>query len=116
MASPGTNAFNLIYPLLPNKPYSSMPSALSIPWNCRRGGLPGLLAGLGLFWSSVPCGLSQCAARQACPAAVGVPWRPSSPGCQGASRHDLFRPEVSLTLRALAWPPWPSCPRQMTEH
>jgi len=95
---PGNNAFNLIYPLYQQPKFNAL-SAYSIPLELAvEGGVPGLLAGLGLFWSSVRCGLSQLRSQAglalpalgALAAIVGL-------GVQGLTDTIFFRPEVQLT-------------------
>ena len=56
---PGNSAFNLIYPLYQQPKFNAL-SAYSVPLELLvEGGVPGLLAGLGLLLASVRTGLAQ---------------------------------------------------------
>ncbi|MFZ0409400.1 MAG: IctB family putative bicarbonate transporter [Cyanobium sp.] len=94
---PGNSAFNLIYPLYQQAKFNAL-SAYSIPleWTVEAG-LPGLLAGVGLFLCAVRTGLGQ--------------WRSQGPlvlpslaavavfvalAIQGLTDTIFFRPEVQL--------------------
>ena len=94
---PGNSAFNLIYPLYQQPKFNAL-SAYSIPleWTVEAG-LPGLLAGVGLFLTAVRTGLGQ--------------WRSHGPlvlpslaavavfvglAIQGLTDTIFFRPEVQL--------------------
>ena len=95
---PGNSAFNLIYPLYQQPKFNAL-SAYSIPleWTVEAG-IPGLLAGVGLFFCSLRAGVSQ--------------WRSHGPlvlpslaavavfmalAIQGLTDTIFFRPEVQLT-------------------
>jgi putative inorganic carbon (HCO3(-)) transporter len=94
---PGNSAFNLIYPLYQQPKFNAL-SAYSIPleWTVEAG-IPGLLAGAGLFLCAVRTGLGQ--------------WRSQGPlvlpslaavavfiglAIQGLTDTIFFRPEVQL--------------------
>ncbi|QPN62218.1 IctB family putative bicarbonate transporter [Synechococcus sp. CBW1004] len=94
---PGNSAFNLIYPLYQQPKFNAL-SAYSIPleWTVEAG-IPGLLAGVGLFLTAVRTGLAQ--------------WRSHGPlvlpslaavavfvalAIQGLTDTIFFRPEVQL--------------------
>ena len=94
---PGNNAFNLIYPLYQQPKFNAL-SAYSVPLELLvEAGIPGLLAGLGLLWSSFRVGLSQWMAHgplvlpglAAVAVFVGL-------GVQGLTDTIFFRPEVQL--------------------
>jgi putative inorganic carbon (HCO3(-)) transporter len=94
---PGNNAFNLIYPLYQQPKFNAL-SAYSVPLELLvEGGIPGLLAGLGLLWSSLPGGAvpvdghgaSGAAGLAAVAVFVGL-------GVQGLTDTIFFRPEVQL--------------------
>ena len=95
---PGNTAFNLIYPLYQQPRFNAL-SAYSVPLELLvEGGVPGLLAGLGLLLASLRSGLAQLKgensfalpALAAVAAIVGL--------CvQGATDTIFFRPEVQLT-------------------
>ncbi len=95
---PGNSAFNLIYPLYQQPKFNAL-SAYSIPleWTVEAG-IPGLLAGVGLFLTAMRTGLAQ--------------WRSQGPlvlpslaavavfvglAIQGLTDTIFFRPEVQLT-------------------
>jgi putative inorganic carbon (HCO3(-)) transporter len=95
---PGNTIFNLIYPLYQQPKFNAL-SAYSIPleWTVEAG-IPGLLAGVGLFLTALRCGLAQ--------------WRSQGPlvlpslaavavfvalAIQGLTDTIFFRPEVQLT-------------------
>ena len=94
---PGNTVFNLIYPLYQQPKFNAL-SAYSIPLELLvEAGIPGLLAGLGLFLSSLRIGMRQ--------------WRADGPlvlpslaavavfvglGVQGLTDTIFFRPEVQL--------------------
>ncbi len=95
---PGNSAFNLIYPLYQQPKFNAL-SAYSIPleWTVEAG-IPGLLAGVGLFLTAVRSGVAQ--------------WRSHGPlvlpslaavavfvalAIQGLTDTIFFRPEVQLT-------------------
>jgi putative inorganic carbon (HCO3(-)) transporter len=95
---PGNTAFNLIYPLYQQPRFNAL-SAYSVPLELLvEGGVPGLLAGLGLLLASLRSGWSQLKgespfalpALAAVAAIVGL-------GVQGATDTIFFRPEVQLT-------------------
>ena len=94
---PGNSAFNLIYPLYQQPKFNAL-SAYSIPleWTVEAG-IPGLLAGVGLFTAALRTGLGQ--------------WRSQGPlvlpslaavavfvglAIQGLTDTIFFRPEVQL--------------------
>ena len=94
---PGNSAFNLIYPLYQQPKFNAL-SAYSIPleWTVEAG-IPGLLAGVGLFLTAIRTGLGQ--------------WRSQGPlvlpslaavavfmalAIQGLTDTIFFRPEVQL--------------------
>ncbi len=94
---PGNNAFNLVYPLYQQPKFNAL-SAYSIPLELAvEAGIPGLLAGVGLFLSGLRTGLSQWAASgplvlpslAAVAVFVGL-------GVQGLTDTIFFRPEVQL--------------------
>jgi len=94
---PGNGAFNLIYPLYQQPKFNAL-SAYSIPleWTVEAG-IPGLLAGAGLFLCAVRTGLSQWRAHGPLVlpslASVGVF---VSLAIQGLTDTIFFRPEVQL--------------------
>ena len=94
---PGNSAFNLIYPLYQQPKFNAL-SAYSIPleWTVEAG-IPGLLAGAGLFLTSVRTGLLQWRSHGPLVlpslAAVGVF---VSLAIQGLTDTIFFRPEVQL--------------------
>ena len=95
---PGNTAFNLIYPLYQQPRFNAL-SAYAVPLELLvEGGVPGLLAGLGLLLASLRSGWAQLKgensfalpALAAVAAIVGL--------CvQGATDTIFFRPEVQLT-------------------
>jgi putative inorganic carbon (HCO3(-)) transporter len=94
---PGNNAFNLVYPLYQQPKFNAL-SAYSIPLELAvEAGIPGLLAGFGLFVSAVRTGLAQWAASGPLVlpglAAVAVF---AGLGVQGLTDTIFFRPEVQL--------------------
>jgi putative inorganic carbon (HCO3(-)) transporter len=95
---PGNSAFNLIYPLYQQPKFNAL-SAYSIPLELAvEGGIPGLLAGLGLLWSSLRCGLGQLRREhpQALPALAAVA-AITGLVVQGLTDTIFFRPEVQIT-------------------
>jgi putative inorganic carbon (HCO3(-)) transporter len=95
---PGNSAFNLIYPLYQQPKFNAL-SAYSIPLELAvEGGIPGLLAGLGLLVASVRLGLTQVRAngRQALPALAAVAVI-AGLAVQGLTDTIFFRPEVQLS-------------------
>jgi putative inorganic carbon (HCO3(-)) transporter len=95
---PGNSAFNLIYPLYQQPKFNAL-SAYSIPLELAvEGGIPGLLAGLGLLVASVRLGLTQVRANghQALPALAAVAVI-AGLAVQGVTDTIFFRPEVQLT-------------------
>ncbi len=94
---PGNTAFNLIYPLYQQPKFNAL-SAYSIPleWLVEAG-LPGLIAGAGLFLTAMGTGLRQWKAKgvlalpslAAVAAFVGL-------AIQGLTDTIFFRPEVQL--------------------
>jgi putative inorganic carbon (HCO3(-)) transporter len=94
---PGNNAFNLIYPLYQQPKFNAL-SAYSIPLELAvEAGIPGLLAGVGVFVSAVRTGLAQWAGSGPLVlpglAAVAVF---AGLGVQGLTDTIFFRPEVQL--------------------
>jgi putative inorganic carbon (HCO3(-)) transporter len=94
---PGNTAFNLVYPLYQQPKFNAL-SAYSIPLELAvEAGIPGLLAGFGLFVSAVRTGLAQWAGSgplvlpglAAVAVFVGL-------GVQGLTDTIFFRPEVQL--------------------
>lgn len=95
---PGNSAFNLIYPLYQQPKFNAL-SAYSIPLELAvEGGIPGLLAGLGLLVGSVRLGLTQVRANghQALPALAAVAVI-AGLAVQGLTDTIFFRPEVQLS-------------------
>ena len=94
---PGNDAFNRIYPLYQQPKFNAL-SAYSIPleWAVEAG-IPGLLAGVGLFLCAVRTGLRQlsCAAPLALPSLAAVAAFLGL-GLQGLTDTIFFRPEVQL--------------------
>ena len=95
---PGNTAFNLIYPLYQQPKFNAL-SAYSVPLELLvEGGVPYLLAALGLLVASLRAGLAQLKgesswalpALAAVAASVGL-------GVQGITDTIFFRPEVQLT-------------------
>jgi putative inorganic carbon (HCO3(-)) transporter len=94
---PGNNAFNLIYPLYQEPKFNAL-SAYSIPLELAvEAGVPGLLAGLGLYLSALRSGLAQASgpASRALPAMASVAVFVGL-GVQGLTDTIFFRPEVQL--------------------
>ena len=101
---PGNKAFNLIYPLYQQPKFDAL-SAYSIPleWAVEAG-IPGLLAGVGLFLCAVRTGLRQRLGEGplALPALAAVAIFLGL-AVQGLTDTIFFRPEVQLVaLFALA--------------
>ena len=94
---PGNNAFNLIYPLYQQPKFNAL-SAYSIPleWAVEAG-IPGLLAGIGLFLCAVRTGLRQLGADGplVLPALAAVAMFLGL-AVQGLTDTIFFRPEVQL--------------------
>ena len=109
---PGNNAFNLIYPLYQQPKFNAL-SAYSVPLELLvEAGIPGLLAGLGVVWSSMRVGLSRLLA----PGPLVLPGLAAVAvfvglGVQGLTDTIFFRPEVQLvalfSLATLAASPSP---------
>jgi putative inorganic carbon (HCO3(-)) transporter len=94
---PGNNAFNLVYPLYQQPKFNAL-SAYSIPLELAvEAGIPGLLAGVGLFFASLRTGLSQLRvdSTMALPALAAVA-AITGLGVQGLTDTIFFRPEVQL--------------------
>jgi putative inorganic carbon (hco3(-)) transporter len=95
---PGNAAFNLIYPLYQQPRFTAL-SAYSVPLELAvEAGLPGLLAGLGLFIASLGAGLKQL--HRELP--LSVPALACLAGVLGLAGHGLvdtifFRPEVQIS-------------------
>ena len=94
---PGNNAFNLIYPLYQQPKFDAL-SAYSIPleWAVEAG-IPGLLAGVGLFLCAVRTGLRQLGGEGplALPSLAAVAMFLGL-AVQGLTDTIFFRPEVQL--------------------
>jgi len=94
---PGNEAFNLIYPLYQQPKFNAL-SAYSVPLELLvEGGIPALLAGLGLLQCSVRRGLAQLRGEAdfALPA-LGAVAAIAGLCVQGATDTIFFRPEVQL--------------------
>lgn len=95
---PGNSIFNLIYPLYQQPKFNAL-SAYSIPLELAvEGGIPGLLAGLGLLQCSLRQGLAQLRREHphALPA-LGAVAAILGLCVQGLTDTIFFRPEVQLT-------------------
>jgi putative inorganic carbon (HCO3(-)) transporter len=95
---PGNSAFNLIYPLYQQPKFNAL-SAYSVPLELLvEGGIPGLLAGLGLLLASLKAGLAQLRgeAPLALPALAAIA-AIAGLCVQGATDTIFFRPEVQIT-------------------
>jgi putative inorganic carbon (hco3(-)) transporter len=95
---PGNSAFNLIYPLYQQPKFNAL-SAYSVPLELLvEGGIPNLIAGLGLLFASLRTGLSQLKGESswALPALAAVA-AIAGLCVQGATDTIFFRPEVQLT-------------------
>jgi putative inorganic carbon (HCO3(-)) transporter len=95
---PGNSAFNLIYPLYQQPKFNAL-SAYSVPLELLvEGGIPGLLAGLGLLQASLRRGLTQLRGESswALPALAAVA-AIAGLCIQGATDTIFFRPEVQMT-------------------
>jgi O-antigen ligase len=94
---PGNTAFNLIYPLYQQPKFNAL-SAYSVPLELLvEGGIPALLAGLGLLQASLRRGLAQLRGESswALPA-LGAVAAIAGLCVQGATDTIFFRPEVQL--------------------
>jgi putative inorganic carbon (HCO3(-)) transporter len=94
---PGNSAFNLIYPLYQQPKFNAL-SAYSVPLELLvEGGIPALIAGLGVLQSSVRAGLAQLRGEAdfALPA-LGALAAIAGLCMQGAIDTIFFRPEVQL--------------------
>ena len=94
---PGNTAFNLIYPLYQQPKFNAL-SAYSVPLELLvEGGVPALIAGLGLLQRSVRNGLGQLRGEAdfALPA-LGALAAIAALCVQGATDTIFFRPEVQL--------------------
>lgn len=94
---PGNDAFNQIYPLYQQPKFNAL-SAYSIPLELAvEAGLPGLLAGIGLVWSTLAAALGQWRAggSAALPALATIAIV-AGLGVQGLTDTIFFRPEVQL--------------------
>jgi O-antigen ligase len=94
---PGNTAFNLIYPLYQQPKFNAL-SAYSVPLELLvEGGIPALLAGLGLLQAALRRGLGHLRGESswALPALAAIA---SIAGLcvQGATDTIFFRPEVQL--------------------
>ncbi len=95
---PGNKAFNAVYPLYQQPKFNAL-SAYSVPLELLvEGGVPGLLAVLGLLWTSVRIALGQLKgeAAFALPALAALA-AIAGLGVQGIPDTIFFRPEVQLT-------------------
>ena len=95
---PGNSAFNLIYPLYQQPKFNAL-SAYSVPLELLvEGGIPNLLAGLGLLFASLRAGLSQLKGESpwALPALAAIA-AIAGLCVQGATDTIFFRPEVQLS-------------------
>ncbi|MFM7086620.1 MAG: IctB family putative bicarbonate transporter [Cyanobium sp.] len=94
---PGNTAFNLIYPLYQQPKFNAL-SSYSIPleWTVEAG-IPGLLAGAGLFLTAVRTGLAQWRAQGplVLPSLAAVAVFVAL-AIQGLTDTIFFRPEVQL--------------------
>jgi len=94
---PGNSAFNLIYPLYQQAKFNAL-SAYSIPleWTVEAG-IPGLLAGVGLFLCALRTGLGQWRSQGplVLPSLAAVAVFVSL-AIQGLTDTIFFRPEVQL--------------------
>jgi putative inorganic carbon (HCO3(-)) transporter len=94
---PGNSAFNLIYPLYQQPKFNAL-SAYSVPLELLvEGGIPNLLAGLGLLLACVRAGWAQLKgeASWALPALAALA-AIAGLCVQGATDTIFFRPEVQL--------------------
>ena len=95
---PGNSAFNLIYPLYQQPKFNAL-SAYSVPLELLvEGGVPNLLAGLGLLIASLRAGLAQLKGESswALPALAAVA-AIAGLGVQGLTDTIFFRPEVQIS-------------------
>ena len=95
---PGNSAFNLIYPLYQQPKFNAL-SAYSVPLELLvEGGVPNLLAGLGLLGASIRAGWAQLKGEStwALPA-IGALAAIAGLCMQGATDTIFFRPEVQLS-------------------
>ncbi len=95
---PGNTAFNLIYPLYQQPKFNAL-SAYSVPLELLvEGGVPYLLAALGLLIASLRAGLAQLKGEStwALPALAALA-AIAGLGVQGITDTIFFRPEVQLT-------------------
>jgi putative inorganic carbon (HCO3(-)) transporter len=95
---PGNSAFNLIYPLYQQPKFNAL-SAYSVPLELLvEGGVPGLLAGLGLLLASVRTALMQLKGEAAFALPALAALAAIAGLCvQGATDTIFFRPEVQMT-------------------
>ncbi len=95
---PGNSAFNLIYPLYQQPKFNAL-SAYSVPLELLvEGGVPNLLAGLGLLGASIRAGWAQLKGESswALPALASLA-AIAGLCMQGATDTIFFRPEVQLS-------------------
>jgi putative inorganic carbon (HCO3(-)) transporter len=95
---PGNSAFNLIYPLYQQPKFNAL-SAYSVPLELLvEGGIPNLLAGLGLLAASIRAGWAQLKGESswALPALAALA-AIAGLCVQGITDTIFFRPEVQLT-------------------
>ena len=95
---PGNSAFNLIYPLYQQPKFNAL-SAYSVPLELLvEGGIPNLLAGLGLLVASLQAGLRQLKGESpwALPTLAAIA-AIAGLCVQGATDTIFFRPEVQLS-------------------
>jgi putative inorganic carbon (HCO3(-)) transporter len=95
---PGNSAFNLIYPLYQQPKFNAL-SAYSVPLELLvEGGVPNLIAGLGLLLASLRSGWAQLKGESswALPALAALA-AIAGLCVQGATDTIFFRPEVQMT-------------------
>ena len=95
---PGNSAFNLIYPLYQQPKFNAL-SAYSVPLELLvEGGIPNLIAGLGLLISSIHTGWKHLKGESAwaLPALAAIA-AIAGLCVQGATDTIFFRPEVQLS-------------------
>ncbi|MFM2079876.1 MAG: putative bicarbonate transporter, IctB family [Cyanobacteriota bacterium] len=95
---PGNSAFNLIYPLYQQPKFNAL-SAYSVPLELLvEGGVPNLLAGLGLLLASLRAGLGQLRGESAWALPALAALAAIAGLCvQGATDTIFFRPEVQMS-------------------
>ena len=95
---PGNSAFNLIYPLYQQPKFNAL-SAYSVPLELLvEGGIPNLLAGLGLLAASIRAGWAQLKGESSWALPALATLAAIAGLCiQGITDTIFFRPEVQLT-------------------